>query len=719
MHERFGELAVPDLTTAESDSMTRAGYADGTWRQNQVKWSKIWFDTMCRFHGRKPQPTWEFTPDDAIAFLKDHLRRKTPAWKRLKIIESLMFYRRHVQAGSPDDLKFIHTKLQSLAREEKIKQMCQGEEEEIDDVIGHIDPKEPDVIQNLRRATRLRHDKLETERAYVSNVRAFMRERGLKCQADFDQISAADIEDHLTNLAVDGDVAVSTQNRAFYALLYLFEHVLKRKMGEVNAIRASKGKQVPTVLSELEIGTIFSRLKGVHLVIAQLLYGSGMRISEALRLRMKDLDFDRRVIEVHNSKGDKSRLVPMPEGVVADLRYWMESRRVLHEHDLDQGTASVCLPKALELKYPSAARELKWQFLFASDRLSRDPRTRVLWRHHLHKDTFPAQLRAAVQKAGVDKHVSAHVFRHSFATHLLQSGTDICTIQELLGHADIKTTRIYLHSLNRADVRVISPLDRMIAKSPPASESPAAIDPKLEVTATETEPPKQANREPNIRSKCAESALGSTALELELATPRVRPPARFKITPDPPAERSCSFISPSLWEGRPASGRGGLRAGSDARPSPRFARPSQGEGDDKRLATQQLKTARPPDRGVERAERSNSARSTNSPPCLGHSRRRGSWWNRVVNWRLVRASAVIGFVTSLSGLMTTCPWLREKCIVIDSADWTVPALEEFCAGFCRLFVASDSVRINSNIPCFATGERPAFHFSLSNSVLQL
>ena len=174
--------------------MTQDGYADGTWRQRQEKWSKIWFEKMCRFHDRKPQPTWEFTPDDAIAFLRDHLRRKTPAWKRLKIIESLMFYRRHVQAASLDDLKFIHTKLEALARAEKIKQMCQGEEEEeIDDVVGHLDPKEPDVIQNLRRATRLRHDKLETERAYVYNVRAFMRERGLKCQADFDTITTADI----------------------------------------------------------------------------------------------------------------------------------------------------------------------------------------------------------------------------------------------------------------------------------------------------------------------------------------------------------------------------------------------------------------------------------------------------------------------------------------------------------------------------------------------
>ncbi|EMB13869.1 Integrase, integron-type [Rhodopirellula europaea 6C] len=589
VHDWFGRFAMPSRATAESDSMTQAGYADGTWRQSQEKWSKIWFEKMCRFHGRKPRPTWEFSPEDAIAFLKDHVRRKTPAWKRLKIIESLMFYRRHVQAGSPDDLKFIHTKLESLAREEKIKRMCQGEEEEIDDVVGHIDPREPDIIQNLRRATRLRHNKLETERAYVSNVRAFMRERGLRCQADFDQISAADVEDHLTNLAVDGDVAVSTQNRAFYALLYLFEHVLKRKMGEVNAIRASKGKQIPTVLSELEIGTIFSRLKGVHLVIAQLLYGSGMRISEALRLRMKDLDFDRRVIEVHNSKGDKSRLVPMPEGVVADLRYWMESRRVLHEHDLDQGTASVCLPKALERKYPSAARELKWQFLFASDRLSRDPRTRVLRRHHLHKDTFPAQLRAAVQKAGVDKHVSAHVFRHSFATHLLQSGTDICTIQELLGHADIKTTRIYLHSLNRADIRVISPLDRMIGKSPAGSAIPVATTPRAEVQAAEAEAPKQVGQKSGVSPKCTEPAHSSKGLELELSAPRVRSPERFQIA----SERA--------------------------------------EGN-----------------ALNDADRSSSTRSTSPPQCLGKSRERLRWWQRVSNWRLLRASVVSGFVTAFT-----------------------------------------------------------------------
>ncbi len=462
-------------------SQAETRWPQDNWHEQRDKWAKIWFEKLSRFHGRKPQATWEFTADDVIAFLRDRLRRKTPAWKRLKIIQSLICYRRYVQAAPFDDLTFIRTKLEDLALAEKVKEERLRESgdvtaEEIEDVVGHIDPSEPDVIQNLRRAIRGRQDTLETERAYVSNVKAFMQDRGLKCQADFAEIHATDVEAHLTDLAVDGNVAPSTQNRAFYALLYVFQHVLKREMGEVQAIRSSKGKQIPTVLSVDEIEQIFAHLNGVHLLIAKLLYGCGMRISEALWLRIKDFDFDRMVIEVHASKGGKSRIVPMPASVVPDIRKWMESRRVLHEHDLEQGQASVCLPKALERKYPAAARELKWQYLFASHRLSRDPRTRVLRRHHLHKDTFPANLRAAVQKAGIHKHISSHVFRHSFATHLLREGTDICTIQELLGHADIKTTRIYLHSLNREDVKVVSPLDRMTSNHAAIAPSHEAAD---------------------------------------------------------------------------------------------------------------------------------------------------------------------------------------------------------------------------------------------------
>ncbi|MFG0263290.1 MAG: integron integrase, partial [Novipirellula sp. JB048] len=421
--------------------MVRSNQSRNAWLETRDKWANIWFEKLSQFHGRRPRPTWEFTADEVIAFLRDHLRRKTPAWKRLKIIQSLICYRRYVQASPFDDLTFIRVKLEELALAEKVNRARWeglGEEasDEIEEAIGRIDPSEPDVIQNLRRHIRLGQGQLETERAYVSNVRAFMRDRGLKCQADFAKIGASDVEAHLTDLAVDGNVAASTQNRAFYALLYLFEHLLKREMGEVNAIRSNKGKQIPTVLSVEEIERIFAQLDGVHLLIAKLLYGCGMRISEALRLRMKDFDFDRLVIEVHDSKGKKSRIVPMPASIVPEIRRWMESRRVLHEHDLEQGQASVWLPKALERKYPGAARELKWQFLFASDRLSRDPRADVLRRHHLHKDTFPANLRTAVRQAEIHKHVSSHVFRHSFATHLLREGTDICTIQELLGHAD-------------------------------------------------------------------------------------------------------------------------------------------------------------------------------------------------------------------------------------------------------------------------------------------
>ena len=304
--------------------MGRVSQSETTWHEQRDKWAKIWFEKLCRFHGRKPQVTWEFTADDVIAFLRDHVRRKTPAWKRLKIIQSLICYRRYVQAAPFDDLKFIQTKLEDLTRAEKIKEARLREAgghtaDEIEDVVGHIDPSEPDILQNLRRAVRARQDTLETERAYVANVKAFMRERGLKRQADFAEIHAADVEAHLTDLAVDGNVAPSTQNRAFYALLYVFQHVLKREMGEVQAIRSTKGKQIPTVLSVDEIEQIFAHLHGVHLLIAKLLYGCGMRISEALRLRMKDFDFDRMVIEVHASKGGKSRIVPMPASVVPEM----------------------------------------------------------------------------------------------------------------------------------------------------------------------------------------------------------------------------------------------------------------------------------------------------------------------------------------------------------------------------------------------------------------
>ena len=423
--------------------------------------------SFARFHQHAGESNWAFSAEDVIAYSRHHLNNGMPAWKRLKMVQALMNFRRQIQKRPIDELVPIHRKLQEIVARERAKESGAGS---IEEVVGKINPREPDVIQQYRRKLRLTGKKYATERAYVGKVKAFMRDRGLKCMDDFANIGGRDVEAHLTDLAVDGNVAPSTQNQAFHALLFLFEHVFQRDIGRIKAVRAGKGKQIPTVLSEPEVQRVLDQLHGVHLVIAQLLYGCGMRISEALRLRVKDVDFDNSLLEIHQSKGDKSRIVPLPQELVEPLRRVLRSRRVLHEHDLDQGIASVWLPHALAKKYPSAASEWRWQFVFASDRLSRDPHSGAMHRHHLHRDTFPNRLRRAVEQAGITKAVSSHTFRHCFATHLLWSGTDIRKIQELLGHSDVATTMIYTHVVNCHEQRIISPLDRL--KSRPSARAP-------------------------------------------------------------------------------------------------------------------------------------------------------------------------------------------------------------------------------------------------------
>jgi len=408
-----------------------------------------------------------FTAEDVIAFLRAKLEQGTPAWKRMKILRGLMVYRRFIEQRSDDDLVPLQSKMEEIIRVERARQ--EGYDT-IEESVGVINPREPDVIQAFRRGMRKDGLRLPTERSYVGKLKAFMEARGLTCLADFKVITGADVEAHLTDLAVDGNVASSTQNAAFHALLAFFRLVLKRDMGQIEAIRANKGRMVPTVMSTREVGEVFDGLSGVHLTIAHLLYGCGLRISEAIRLRVKDLDFDNRRIEIHQAKGGKSRVVPMPEQLVEPLRRYLATRRALHEHDVAEGMASVWLPHALGRKYPHAHREFRWQYLFASSRFSRDPRTGRFHRHHLHSETFPKHLRKAVERAGLTKHVTSHTFRHCFATHLLWDGTDIRRIQTLLGHSDVKTTMIYTHVDNRLGPVVTSPLDRLME----SKERPAA-----------------------------------------------------------------------------------------------------------------------------------------------------------------------------------------------------------------------------------------------------
>lgn len=455
----------PSSGTDSGGSSPPAPCRHGSAKPSGDAWGPIWFEKLAQFHRVQQPAIWDFNEQHVIDFLRARLRSGAPAWKRLRIVEGLISYRNRVRKSSTPRLEPIRQKLQELVIRERFRDDAQA----IEEVAGTIDPNEPDVIGQLRRTMRLQRKQYNTEKAYVKWVRRFMRERCLKAAADFSEIGPTDVEAFLTDLAVDGNVSPSTQDQAFYALLFLFEHVLKRDLGSVNAIRSGKPKRIPSVLSEPEVTALLGHLSGVHLLIAQLLYGCGLRIGECLRLRVKDIRFDLMRIEIHDSKGGKSRLVPLPVQAVEPLRRLVKSRRVLHEKDLERGEASVWLPHALSRKFPSAHREFKWQFLFASAKYARDPRSGKSHRHHLHWSTFAEHLRLAVRAAGTQTHVTAHTFRHSFATHLLAAGTDIRTIQELLGHSDIATTMIYTHALSRKDIKVVSPLDRLNSAQGPAS----------------------------------------------------------------------------------------------------------------------------------------------------------------------------------------------------------------------------------------------------------
>ena len=273
-------------------------------------------------------------------------------------------------------------------------------------------------------------------------------------------MGAAEIEAFLTHLAVKENVAASTQNQAFSALLFLYRDVLHKELdGPINALRAKKPKRLPTVLTKEEVYRLLGHLSGDHLLMAKLLYGSGLRLMECLRLRVKDIDFSQYQIIVRDGKGQKDRVTMLPKSLIAPLQAHLQSVERLHQEDLARGFGSVYLPYALERKYPNADREWIWQYVFPSQRLSVDPRSGVVRRHHLDESGLQKAVRAAARAAGIPKKASCHTFRHSFATHLLENHYDIRTVQELLGHKDVKTTMIYTHVLNRGGLAVRSPLD--------------------------------------------------------------------------------------------------------------------------------------------------------------------------------------------------------------------------------------------------------------------
>jgi integron integrase len=321
------------------------------------------------------------------------------------------------------------------------------------------DKKPKRLVEQLRDAIRARHYSRRTEAAYWYWIRWFIRFHGLRHPIE---LGEAEVTAFLTMLATQRNVAAATQNQALSALLFLYKHVLGRELAWMSGVvRAQRPVRLPTVLTEGEVRRLLANVDGVGAIMVGLLYGAGLRQIECLQLRVKDVEFAYRQVLVRDGKGAKDRVTMLPEGLVQPLQAHLGKVRLLHRRDLDEGYGEVSLPFALARKYPRAGYQWAWQFVFPSGNRSADPEDGVIRRHHVHPDTLGRIVKRAAERAAIVKPVSCHALRHSFATHLLERGHDIRTVQELLGHSDVSTTMIYTHVMNKGARGVKSPLDRL------------------------------------------------------------------------------------------------------------------------------------------------------------------------------------------------------------------------------------------------------------------
>jgi integron integrase len=320
-------------------------------------------------------------------------------------------------------------------------------------------PPPPKLLDQVRDRLRVKHYSIRTETQYLQWIKRFILFHDKRHPRE---MGAVEVEAFLTHLAVAGRVAAATQNHALSALLFLYREVLNIDLPWLDkVVRAKQPQRLPVVLTRQEVTAILDRMTGVHGLMARLLYGTGMRLMECVRLRVKDVDFERAEIVVRDGKGAKDRITMLPQAMIGPLQDHLRWRHQLFEDDKAKGRAAVYLPDALGKKYPTAAVDWPWQYIFPSGSYSMDPRSGEERRHHIDEKLLQRAVKKAVQASGVAKLATPHTFRHSFATHLLQSGYDIRTVQELLGHADVATTMIYTHVLNKGGRGVTSPLDAM------------------------------------------------------------------------------------------------------------------------------------------------------------------------------------------------------------------------------------------------------------------
>lgn len=315
----------------------------------------------------------------------------------------------------------------------------------------------PKLLDQVREVIRMKHYSIRTEQAYVEWIKRYIFFHNKRHPAD---MAEPEIRAFISDLASKRQVTASTQTVALSAILFLYREVLKKELPFVHGIeRAKRPQRRPVVLTQSEVKEVLSRLDGVNYLVASLLYGAGLRLMDALRLRVKDIDFERNEITIREGKGDKDRVTMLPQSIKAQLQDHLNRVRVIHDSDLRTGHGEVHLPNALERKYPSAAKAWIWQYTFPARGLSVDPRSGKQRRHHISPEQVQRAVKNAIKLAGIGKQGSCHTLRHSFATHLLESGYDIRTVQELLGHRDVRTTMIYTHVLNKGGRGVRSPLD--------------------------------------------------------------------------------------------------------------------------------------------------------------------------------------------------------------------------------------------------------------------
>lgn len=320
-------------------------------------------------------------------------------------------------------------------------------------------PEKPRLLEAVRQAMRVRHYSYRTEQTYVDWVRRFIHFHGTRHPKD---MGAGEINTFLSHLAIAGHVAASTQNQALAAILFLYRDVLKLDVPWMDGVvRAKRPERLPSVMNRREVRAVLKQIPEKRRLMAALLYGAGLRLTECLRLRVKDLDFERGDILVRSGKGGKDRVTVLPQSLIPELKAHLKRHKAWFEKELAEGRGRCSMPDAIERKYPNAPYEWKWQYIFPAPKPSKDPRTGIVCRHHINEGVLQRAVRAAVKQAKIPKAASCHTFRHSFATHLLEDGYDIRTVQELLGHRDVSTTMIYTHVLNRGGRGVKSPADSL------------------------------------------------------------------------------------------------------------------------------------------------------------------------------------------------------------------------------------------------------------------